>query len=119
MACLAGLGAGLGLAVAGVLVVVSIITIDKLKIDDPVGALSVHGVCGIFGLLAVSLSAGSFVDQLTGVVCIFAWVFITSLITWKILKVVMGLRVSEEEEYSGVDVAECGLEAYPEFSSDK
>lgn len=112
------LATGIG-AVAGVLVVVSIITIDKLKIDDPVGALSVHGVCGIFGLLAVSLSAGSFVDQLTGVVCIFAWVFITSLITWKILKVVMGLRVSEEEEYSGVDVAECGLEAYPEFSSDK
>jgi len=105
-------------AVGGVLVVFSILTLDKLRIDDPVGAISVHGVAGIWGLLAVPLTNadGSFAAQLLGVASIFAWVFVTSLVVWGILKAVIGLRVSEEEEYEGVDVVECGLEAYPEFT---
>ena len=105
--------------VGGVLVVFSILALDKLKLDDPVGAISVHGVVGMWGLLAVPLTnaEASFGAQLLGLVSIFAWVFIASLIVWGIIKAVMGLRVSEEEEYEGVDVVECGLEAYPEFTS--
>jgi Amt family ammonium transporter len=108
-------------AVGGVLVVFSIITIDRLKIDDPVGAISVHGVVGIWGLLAVLLSNGdaTLTGQLVGLVTIFAWTFIVSGIVWAILKAVIGIRVSEEEEYAGVDLVECGLEAYPEFASSK
>ncbi len=104
--------------VGGVLVVFSILGLDKLKLDDPVGAISVHGVVGMWGLLAVPLTNAdaTFGAQLLGLVSIFAWVFIASLIVWGILKAVMGLRVSEEEEYEGVDVVECGLEAYPEFT---
>ena len=104
--------------VGGVLVVFSILALDKLKIDDPVGAISVHGVAGIWGVLAVPLtnSEGSFVVQLIGVASIFAWVFVCSLIVWGVIKLAMGLRVSEEEEYEGVDIAECGMEAYPEFT---
>lgn len=107
-------------AIGGVLVVFSIITMDKVfKIDDPVGAISVHGVAGIWGLLAVILSNGDakLSSQLIGIVSIFAWVFVASFIVWFVLKLVMGLRVSEEEEYEGVDLSECGLEAYPEFTS--
>ncbi|KJH84143.1 ammonium transporter [Pseudomonas sp. KSR10] len=105
--------------VGGVLVVFSILGLDKLKLDDPVGAISVHGVVGMWGLLAVPLTNAdaSFGAQLLGLVSIFAWVFIASLIVWGIIKAVFGLRVSEEEEYEGVDVVECGLEAYPEFTS--
>ena len=105
--------------VGGVLVVFSILGLDKLKLDDPVGAISVHGVAGMWGLLAVPLTNAdaSFGAQLLGLVSIFLWVFIASLIVWGIIKAVMGLRVTEEEEYEGVDVAECGLEAYPEFTS--
>ncbi len=105
-------------AVGGALVVFSIIFVDKLRIDDPVGAISVHGVVGLWGLLAVPLtnSDTSFVGQLVGAATIFIWVFGASLITWMIIKIVMGLRVSEEEEYEGVDLAECGMEAYPEFT---
>ncbi|PXX96780.1 ammonium transporter [Halomonas sp. LBP4] len=104
-------------AVGGALVVASIVSLDKLKLDDPVGAISVHGVVGIWGVLAVPLSNGdtSFGAQIIGVLGIFIWVFVASLIVWLILKAVMGVRVSEEEEYEGVDLAECGLEAYPEF----
>lgn len=104
-------------AVGGVLVVFSIITLDKLKIDDPVGAISVHGVVGMWGLIAVTLSNGkaSLGAQLTGLGTIFAWVFGTSLVVWFVIKLIMGIRVSEEEEYEGVDIGECGLEAYPEF----
>jgi len=104
-------------AVGGVLVVGSIVTLDKLKIDDPVGAISVHGVVGIWGLLAVCFTNpdASLKWQLIGIVSIFAWVFITSFIVWYVIKLLMGLRVSEEEEYEGVDLSECGLEAYPEF----
>ena len=105
--------------VGGVLVVFSILALDKIKLDDPVGAISVHGVVGMWGLLAVPLTnaEASFGAQLLGLVSIFAWVFVASLIVWGIIKAVMGLRVSEEEEYEGVDVVECGLEAYPEFTS--
>jgi len=106
-------------AVGGVLVVGSIVTLDKLRIDDPVGAISVHGVVGIWGLLAVCITndEASLVAQLIGIVSIFAWVFITSLLVWLLLKKTVGIRVSEEEEYEGVDISECGLEAYPEFTS--
>lgn len=105
-------------AVGGVLVVFSILALDKMRIDDPVGAISVHGVCGVWGLLAVCLTNpdATLGAQLLGIACIFGWVFAMSLIVWGILKVTMGLRVSEEEEYDGVDVAECGMEAYPEFT---
>lgn len=105
--------------VGGVLVVFSILGLDKLKLDDPVGAISVHGVVGMWGLLAVPLTNvdATFGAQLLGLVSIFAWVFIASLIVWSIIKAVIGLRVSEEEEYEGVDVVECGLEAYPEFTN--
>ena len=106
-------------AVGGLLVVSSIITLDKLKIDDPVGAISVHGVVGIWGLLAVCITNddASLLAQLMGIVSIFAWVFIASFLVWFILKKTVGIRVSEEEEYEGVDIGECGLEAYPEFTS--
>jgi ammonium transporter, Amt family len=105
-------------AIGGVLVVFSILTLDKMKIDDPVGAISVHGVVGIWGLLAVLLSndEATLMGQLTGLVAIFLWTFVVSLIVWGIIKAVMGIRVTEEEEYEGVDLVECGLEAYPEFT---
>jgi ammonium transporter, Amt family len=105
-------------AVGGVLVVFSILTLDKLKIDDPVGAISVHGVVGLLGLLLVPVTNGdaSFSAQIIGALTIFGWVFVTSLIAFGIIKVVMGLRVTEEEEYEGVDLSECGMEAYPEFT---
>ena len=116
-----GLQATLIGAVGGVIVVFSVLALDKLKIDDPVGAISVHGVVGIWGLLAVCLtnSDATLTAQLMGIVVIFLWVFISSLIVWSIIKLVMGLRVSEEEEYEGVDISECGMEAYPEFTSKK
>ena len=105
-------------AAGGVLVVFSIVFLDKIKIDDPVGAISVHGSCGLLGLLLVPVTNGdvSFSGQLIGAATIFGWVFATSFATWFILKMVMGIRVSEEEEYEGVDLGECGLEAYPEFT---
>ncbi|MFP4391742.1 MAG: ammonium transporter [Desulfohalobiaceae bacterium] len=105
-------------AVAGVIVVFSILILDRLRIDDPVGAISVHGVVGVWGLLAVLLSnpGATFVGQIAGIVVIFAWMFGTSLIIWSILKAAMGIRISEEMEYEGMDLAECGLEAYPEFT---
>ena len=109
-------------AIGGVLVVFAIITLDKLKIDDPVGAISVHGVCGLLGLMLVPVTnpltddgGASFSGQLIGAVTIFVWVFVTSLIVWGILKAVIGIRVSEQEEYEGTDMSECGMEAYPEF----
>jgi Amt family ammonium transporter len=105
-------------AIGGVIVVFSIVFLDKLKIDDPVGAISVHGTVGLWGLLAVPLtnSDANFVGQIVGALTIFVWVFVASLIVWGLLKVVMGIRVSEEEEYEGVDLVECGMEAYPEFT---
>lgn len=106
-------------AVGGILVVFSISTLDKVfKIDDPVGAISVHGIVGLWGLLAVPLtnSGVSFSGQLAGAGTIFVWVFGTSLVLWLVLKAIMGVRISEEEEYAGSDISECGLEAYPEFT---
>jgi len=105
----------------GVLVVFSIVGLDKLKIDDPVGAISVHGVVGLLGLLLVPLTndASTFSGQLIGAATIFIWVFGVSAIVWSILKSTMGIRVSQEEEFDGVDLSECGMEAYPEFVAAK
>jgi Amt family ammonium transporter len=105
-------------ALGGIIVVFSIISLDKLKIDDPVGAISVHGVVGLFGLLLVPVTndGSTFSGQLIGAATIFVWVFVTSFIVWTVLKATMGIRVSEEEEYEGVDKSDCGLEAYPEFT---
>lgn len=107
--------------VGGVLVVFAILGFDKIRIDDPVGAISVHGAAGIWGTLAVCLTnpEASLGAQLFGIASIFAWVFIASLIVWSLIKAVFGLRVSEEEEYDGVDLVECGMEAYPEFTNKK
>ncbi len=108
-------------AVGGVLVVFAILTLDKMKIDDPVGAISVHGVVGMWGLIAVAFTnpEATLKAQLIGLVTILAWVFVTSFITWLVIKAIMGIRVSAEEEYEGVDIGECGLEAYPEFTGTK
>ncbi len=116
-ALISTLWGGLG----GVAVVFSIIFLDKLRIDDPVGAISAHGVCGFIGLMLVPVtnSGASFSGQLIGAATIFGWVFLASLLVWGIIKAVMGVRVSEEEEYEGVDLSECGMEAYPEFVSSK
>jgi Amt family ammonium transporter len=106
--------------VGGLLVVPAIVTIDRVfKIDDPVGAISVHGVVGIWGLIAVCFTNpdSSIGAQLLGIGTIFVWVFLTSFVVWLIIKMVMGIRVSEAEEYEGVDIGECGLEAYPEFTA--
>ena len=105
--------------IAGVIVVFSIIGMDKLKIDDPVGAISVHGVVGLFGLMLVPVTndGSSFVGQLAGAATIFGWVFLASLVVWSALKMTVGIRVSEEEEYEGLDIGECGIDAYPEFTS--
>lgn len=107
-------------AAGGVIVVFSILALDKVKLDDPVGAISVHGVVGLFGLLVVPLTnseGSSFSGQIIGALTIFGWVFVTSSIVWLALKYTIGIRVSEEEEYVGVDLAECGMEAYPEFTN--
>ncbi len=103
--------------VGGILVVIAVPLLDKLKIDDVVGAVSVHLVAGIWGTLAVPLTNGdaTFVNQLTGVAAIGAFVIVTSSIVWLVLKMTMGIRVSEEDEMIGLDQAELGLEAYPEF----
>lgn len=102
----------------GIIVVLAIIGLDRLQIDDPVGAISVHGVVGLWGVMAVpfSNSDATFLGQLAGAVTIFVWVFGASLAVWLALKIIVGIRVSEQEEYEGVDVAECGIEAYPEFT---
>lgn len=105
--------------VGGVIVVFSILALDKMRIDDPVGAISVHGVVGLFGLMIVPITndGASFAAQALGAGVIFAWVFGASLVVWLVIKVIMGLRISEEEEYEGADVSECGMEAYPEFTN--
>ena len=112
-------GATLIGAVGGLLVVGAIISIDTLRIDDPVGAISVHGVSGIWGLLAVLIANDDarWWVQLVGIASIFAWVFSVSLAVWLLIRVSVGLRVDEEHEYEGVDLHECGLEAYPEFTT--
>ncbi len=124
--------------IAGVLVVLAVIMFDRIKIDDPVGALSVHLVNGVFGTLCVGLFAQDkiagvatgngiffgggtklFMAQLTGVISVAAYTFIISLITWAILKATMGIRVSLQEEIEGLDIGEHGNVAYPEFLSRK
>lgn len=115
-----GLAAMIG-AVGGLIVVLSIVTFDKLRIDDPVGAISVHGVVGIWGLCAVLFSNpdATWMGQLTGIGVIFGFVFFSSFLIWGLIKGIMGIRVSAEEEYDGLDVHECGLEAYPDFTAGK
>jgi Amt family ammonium transporter len=110
------LACGIG-GIGGVIVVFSIVALDKARIDDPVGAISVHGVCGIWGLLAVLFSnpEATLLGQLAGIAVIFIWMFGTSMLIWLGLKAVIGIRISEEMEYTGMDMAECGMEAYPEF----
>jgi len=105
-------------ALGGALVVFSIITLDKLRIDDPVGAISVHGVVGLLGLLLVPFTNdnASFSGQIIGALTIFVWIFGASFVTWFVIKKIMGIRVTAEEEYEGVDISECGMEAYPEFT---
>ncbi|MCD8483982.1 MAG: ammonium transporter [Verrucomicrobia bacterium] len=107
--------------ISGVIVVFSILFFDKIKIDDPVGAISVHGVCGIWGTLAVAIFAKegvevSFVTQLIGTLAICAFAFVAAFIIFTILKVTIGVRVSAEEEIQGLDIGEHGQEAYPRFS---
>jgi Amt family ammonium transporter len=104
--------------VGGVLVVFSILWLDRLKVDDPVGAISVHGVVGMWGLLAVCLTNGdaTLMKQLMGLGTILVFVFTASALTWFVIKVTMGIRVTEEEEHQGVDISECGVDAYPEFA---
>jgi len=104
-------------AIGGAIVVFSIVALDKLKIDDPVGAISVHGTVGVFGIFAVLLSDpdATFMGQLVGMLTIFGWVFGTSFVAWMVIKAFMGIRVSAEEEEEGLDIIDCGMEAYPEF----
>ena len=111
-----GLATLIGL-IGGVIVYFSVIILDtKLKIDDPVGAISAHGTVGIWGIMATPLSgAGAFGTQFLGALIIFAWVFVTSFIILKILDSVVGIRASEEDEEIGLDKAEIGVEAYPDF----
>ena len=105
--------------VGGVLVVLTVPLLDRFKIDDVVGAIPAHLVCGIWGTLAVPITNGgtSFVTQLIGVVAIGAFVVVMSAIGWFLLKLTLGVRASEEEETEGLDKTEIGLEAYPEFAS--
>ena len=107
-------------ALGGALVVMSIVTLDKLKFDDPVGAISVHGVVGLLGLILVPFTndGATMSGQIIGALTIFVWVFVVSMIVFKVVDMfIMKVRVSEEEEFEGSDLAECGMEAYPEFSS--
>ena len=104
--------------IGGVIVYFSVIILDtKFKIDDPVGAISAHGTVGIWGIMATPLSgAGAFGTQFIGAFVIFAWVFITSFVVLKVIDSVVGIRASEEDEELGLDKAEIGVEAYPDFS---
>ncbi len=108
-------------AVAGVIVVLSVVIIDKMHIDDPVGAVSVHGVCGAWGTLAAGLfniggvSAKIVGIQLLGIGTCFIWAFGTAFILFKVIDLTIGLRVTEEEELMGVDIAEHGAHAYNDF----
>ena len=104
-------------AVGGVLVVLSITVLDKLKLDDPVGAISVHGTAGMWGLMAVLITTdgATFAGQISGLLAIFLWTFVVSLIVWYVIKLVMGIRLSPEEEEAGSDATDIGVAAYPEF----
>ena len=105
-------------AVGGIIVVLSIVGLDKIKIDDPVGAISVHGTCGIWGLMAVLITSddATLTGQLTGLGAIFGFTFVAALVVWFVIKLIMGIRLSEEDELICADKAEIGIVAYPEFS---
>jgi len=105
--------------VAGILVVFAVMFFDNIKVDDPVGAISVHLVCGIWGTLAVGIFSPehSIVAQLIGIVCYGAFCFVSALLIFAAVKAVMGLRVSEEEEIEGLDFGEHGMTAYPNFET--
>ena len=115
-------GALLTCGAAGALVVFSVMFFDKIRVDDPVGAISVHGVCGAWGTLACAFpflcipgEAANFVTQITGIAAVFAYTFLASLVMFYMIKVTVGLRVSEEEEDGGLDVIEHGVPAYANF----
>lgn len=112
----AGLSAMIG-AVGGIVVVLSVLGLDRLKLDDPVGAISVHGTAGIWGILAVLFSnpEATLSTQLIGTLIIFAWMFGASFLVLLVIRALMGLRISEQEEFEGMDLHECGMQAYPEF----
>jgi Amt family ammonium transporter len=116
----AGVASLIGL-VGGLVVVLSVVGLDKLKIDDPVGAISVHGTAGIWGIFAVMFSnpAATLSGQLIGTAVTFAWMFGVSFIVLTVINKIIKLRVSEEEEQEGMDLNECGMTAYPEFTPDK
>ncbi|MFL2522407.1 MAG: ammonium transporter [Candidatus Azotimanducaceae bacterium] len=105
-------------AVGGVIVVLSIVGLDKMRIDDPVGAISVHGTCGIWGLMAVLITSddATLSGQLTGLGAILGFTFVAALVVWFVIKMVFGIRLSDEDQQVGADVAEIGIVAYPEFS---
>ncbi len=105
-------------AIGGLIVVFSIVGLDKMRVDDPVGAISVHGTCGMWGLLAVLITNddATLAGQLTGLGAILGYTFIASLVVWFMIKVVFGIRLSDEEQTMGADAAEIGIAAYPEFS---
>lgn len=111
-----GLSIATGL-IAGMLMTLSVMALERLKIDDPVGAISVHGTAGLWGVLAVALFSGDAAigTQLIGAVAIVAWAFGTSFIVFKLIDITVGMRVSEQEERDGLDRSEHGGEAYPEF----
>ena len=103
-------------AIGGVLMTVSVIGLERAKIDDPVGAISVHGTAGLWGVMAVAIfGGGSFIDQAIGALAIAAWAFVTSFLVFKLVDTLVGIRVSPEEEIAGLDRSEHGGEAYPEF----
>ncbi|MDG1704561.1 MAG: ammonium transporter [Pseudomonadales bacterium] len=105
-------------AVGGLLVVLSIVALDKMRIDDPVGAISVHGTCGIWGLMAVLITTdgATLTGQLTGLATILGFTFAAALVVWFVIKTIFGIRLSDEDQMVGADVAEIGIVAYPEFS---
>ena len=104
-------------AVGGVIVVLTIPMLDKLKIDDVVGAIPVHGFAGVWGTIAVIFYGEAAIGtQLLGVIAIVGATFVLSLVLWFILKALLGIRVAEEDEINGLDMSELGMEAYPEFS---
>ena len=105
-------------AVGGLIVVFSIVALDKMRIDDPVGAISVHGTCGIWGLMAVLFTSkdATLAGQLTGLGAILVFTFLAALVTWFIIKMIFGIRLSDEDQMVGADAAEIGITAYPEFS---
>jgi Amt family ammonium transporter len=115
---------GIGVAtliggLGGVIVVFAVPFLDKIKIDDVVGAIPVHLICGIWGTLAVPLtnSDATFGGQIISIVIVGAFTFTVSLLVWLVLKVVMGIRAPQEDEMMGLDKAELGMEAYPEFKA--